>query len=100
GTDDAGDYWHFVANDVVKQQCLVGLINECCDMPAVHWLLDVDQFLFRAQAIEKFAKGFVGIRRFFHFFFRSPVPAGAEMPSQRLMVSCSTSKRSSTRPMV
>ena len=56
--DDAGHDRHFVADDVVKKQRLVGLVDERRDMADVHRLPDVDELFGFAQAFEEFTEVF------------------------------------------
>ena len=52
--DDSGDGGHVVADHVMEEKRLVGLIDERCDVPDVDRLGDVDELLCFAQALDGF----------------------------------------------
>ena len=60
--DDAREQRHLIADHVMKQQCLIALIDQRADVANVDRLPDVDQLVCGAQAIEETAKILVHVR--------------------------------------
>ena len=54
--DDARHHRHVVADDVVKKQRLVGLIDQRGDVADIDRLLHVDHMAAATQAVEELAK--------------------------------------------
>ncbi len=71
--DDPGHDRHVVADHVVEEERLVGLIDERRDVADIDGLPDVEHLAARAQALEEFAEALFH-RHLFYLTKRSPRP--------------------------